>query len=57
VEHARAYEELAIAAARSGDRAIALRALLANQLVGQHPQAAQLLEAAPALLPRFFRGA
>ena len=60
VEHARGYEELAIAAARSGDRAIALRALLANPLVGQHPQASQLLEALleanRALLPRFFPG-
>ena len=34
VQAAKAYEELAIEAARSGDRKVALRALMANPLVG-----------------------
>ncbi len=45
VQAAKAYEELAIAAALSGDRGIALRALLANPLVGDYDVAAPLLEA------------
>jgi 6-phospho-beta-glucosidase len=58
VQHARGYEELALAAARSGDRTIALRALLANPLVHGHDMAATLLdallEANRGHLPRFF---
>ncbi|MFN8631902.1 MAG: hypothetical protein U0838_16770 [Chloroflexota bacterium] len=59
VQHALAYEELAIAAARSGDRTIALRALLANPLVPDYATARDLLpamlEANRGHLPRFFR--
>ncbi|MEA2675573.1 MAG: Family 4 glycosyl hydrolase C-terminal domain, partial [Chloroflexota bacterium] len=33
VQAMKAYEELAVAAAKSGDRGIALKALLANPLV------------------------
>src|SRR3970282_1941219 len=33
VQRVKAYEELAVAAARTGDRTVALRALLANPLV------------------------
>lgn len=58
VEHAKAYERLAILAATSGDRTMALRALMANPLVGDHDVAAPLLgallEANRANLPRFF---
>ena len=58
VEHAKAYERLAILAATSGDRATALRALMANPLVGDHDVAAPmldaLLEANRGHLPRFF---
>ena len=57
VEHVKAYEELTIAAALSGDRTIALRALLANPLVPDYRAAAGLLEAILAAnashLPRF----
>jgi 6-phospho-beta-glucosidase len=57
VLQAKAYEELAIAAARSGDRDVALRALLANPLVGRWEIADQLLTeilaANQAHLPRF----
>src|SRR5712691_13506390 len=57
VQQAKAYEELAIAAARSGDRDMALRALLANPLVGHWEIADQLLTeilaANQAHLPRF----
>ena len=60
VEHAQAYEELAVAAAISGDRRIALRALLANPLVPDFATArdllAALLEANRGHLPRFFPG-
>ena len=60
VEHALAYEELAVAAAISGDRRIALRALLANPLVPGFATArdllAALLEANRRHLPRFFPG-
>jgi 6-phospho-beta-glucosidase len=45
VEHAKAYERLAIEAAISGDREIALRALLANPLVPGYRAAEGLLEA------------
>jgi 6-phospho-beta-glucosidase len=45
VEQARAYEELTIEAARTGDRDVAARALLANPLVGSWELAEPLLEA------------
>jgi 6-phospho-beta-glucosidase len=59
VQAAKAYEELAVEAACSGDRRTALRALMANPLVGQwqiaEPLLAALLDANRAYLPRFFR--
>jgi 6-phospho-beta-glucosidase len=59
VQAAKAYEELAIEAALSGDREVALRALIANPLVADYDVAAPLLEALidanRAYLPRFFR--
>jgi 6-phospho-beta-glucosidase len=45
VQHAKAYERLAIRAAKTGDRSVALRALLANPLVPDYPSASALLEA------------
>lgn len=58
VEHARGYEELAVRAAVSGDRRVALRALLANPLVPDYRAASGLLDALlegnRAQLPRFF---
>ena len=58
VQAMKAYEELAVRAAVSGDRGTALRALLANPLVGQwgiaEPLLDALLEANRAQLPRFF---
>jgi 6-phospho-beta-glucosidase len=58
VAAALAYEELAIAAARSGDRTVALRAMLANPLVPDYDTArdllAAMLEANRQHLPRFF---
>ncbi len=45
VEAARAYEELTIQAARTGDRDVAVRALLANPLVGSWELAQPLLDA------------
>jgi 6-phospho-beta-glucosidase len=58
VEAARAYEELTIAAAKSGDREIAQRALLANPLVRTwstaEPLLGALLDANREYLPRFF---
>ena len=60
VEHALAYEELTVAAATSGDRRTALRALVANPLVPDFATArdllAAMLEANRGHLPRFFRG-
>ena len=57
VQHAKAYERLAIEAAVSGDEAVALRALLANPLVPGSEAAAGLLdailEANLSYLPRF----
>ena len=44
VQHAKAYEHLAIRAAVSGDHHVALRALLANPLVGDFRVAESLLE-------------
>jgi 6-phospho-beta-glucosidase len=61
VEHAKAYEHLTIAAATTGDRGLALRALMTNPLVGDWevaaPLLAELLEANRELLPRFFAAA
>jgi 6-phospho-beta-glucosidase len=58
VQHAKAYERLAVKAACSGSRDDVVRALLANPLVGQYPLAADLadevLGANRNLLPRFF---
>jgi 6-phospho-beta-glucosidase len=58
VQEAKAYERLTIEAAKSGDRAVALKALMANPLVRQYPVAAPLLEALLEAnrqhLPRFF---
>ena len=58
VEAMKAFEELTIAAALSGDRRVALKALLANPLVPDlltaRPLLATLLESDRALLPRFF---
>ena len=57
VQAAKAYEELAVEAAITGDRRTALRALIANPLVGAdvaEPLLAALLEANRAYLPRFF---
>jgi 6-phospho-beta-glucosidase len=59
VQHAKAYERLAVRAACSGSRDDVVRALLANPLVGQYPLAADLADALLAAnrhhLPRFFR--
>jgi 6-phospho-beta-glucosidase len=58
VQHAKAYERLAVRAACSGSRDDVVRALLANPLVGQYPLAAELadelLAANKGYLPRFF---
>jgi 6-phospho-beta-glucosidase len=58
VQAVKAYEELAVAAARSGDRGVALKAMLANPLVARwsiaEPLLDALLEANRAHLPRFF---
>jgi 6-phospho-beta-glucosidase len=58
VQHAKAYERLAVTAACSGSRDDVVRALLANPLVGQYPLAAdladELLGANRHHLPRFF---
>ena len=58
VQHAKAYERLAVKAACSGSRDDVVRALLANPLVGQYPLAAdladELLGANRQHLPRFF---
>jgi 6-phospho-beta-glucosidase len=57
VQHAKAYERLAVQAACSGSRDDVVRALLANPLVGQYPLAADLADALLAAnkdyLPRF----
>jgi 6-phospho-beta-glucosidase len=61
VEHAKAYERLAILAAKRGSRRDALLALLANPLVPDYatagPLLGALLEANRAYLPRFFTAA
>jgi 6-phospho-beta-glucosidase len=58
VQAVKAYEELAVRAALSGDRRVASRALLANPLVGDweiaEPLLDALLEANRPYLPRFF---
>jgi 6-phospho-beta-glucosidase len=58
VEHAKAYESLAVRAALTGDRAVALNALMTNPLVGDYrvaqPLLDALLDANRDLLPRFF---
>lgn len=58
VQAAKAYEQLAVEAARTGDRQVALRALLVNPLIGRWAIAAPLLdallEANREHLPRFF---
>jgi 6-phospho-beta-glucosidase len=58
VQHAKAYERLAIRAAVRGDRTTALRALMTNPLVPGYRVAVEmldvLLEANRAHLPRFF---
>lgn len=58
VEHAKAYELLAVRAATSGDRTVALNALMTNPLVGDYrvarPLLDALLEADREHLPRFF---
>jgi 6-phospho-beta-glucosidase len=58
VQQAKAYERLAVEAAVTGDRTVALKALLANPLVGEYRVAAPLLdallEASRPYLPRFF---
>jgi 6-phospho-beta-glucosidase len=57
VQQVKAYERLTIAAATSGDRSLALRALLANPLVPDYPTAAgllgEILSANRDHLPRF----
>ena len=45
VQHAKAYERLTIRAAMSGDRSLALMALLSNPLVPDYPIASALLDA------------
>jgi 6-phospho-beta-glucosidase len=61
VQAVKAYEELAIQAALTGDRGVALRALLANPLVRDYSIAAPLLDALldanRQYLPRFFPAA
>ena len=58
VQHAKAYDRLAVKAACSGSRDDVVRALLANPLIGQFPLAAELadelLGANRLYLPRFF---
>src|SRR5512132_299007 len=45
VEHVKAYERLAVQAARTGDRTIALKALMTNPLVRDYRTAVPLLDA------------
>jgi 6-phospho-beta-glucosidase len=58
IQHAKAYERLAVQAACSGSRDDVVRALVANPLVGQYPLAADLADALLGAnrhhLPRFF---
>ena len=59
VQHAKAYEQLAVEAALTGDRDVAMRALMANPLVGRYDIAAPLLDELLAVnaayLPQFAR--
>jgi 6-phospho-beta-glucosidase len=61
VQHVAAYERLAVAAAISGDRTLVHKALLAHPLIGQVPQADELVDAllrgGAEHLPQFQRGA
>jgi 6-phospho-beta-glucosidase len=61
VEHAKAYERLAVRAAKTGSRRDALLALLVNPLVPDYSTAAPLLDALlqanRGYLPRFFTAA
>jgi 6-phospho-beta-glucosidase len=61
VQHVAAYERLAVAAAVSGERTLVHKALLAHPLIGQVPQADELVESLLAEgaehLPQFRRGA
>jgi 6-phospho-beta-glucosidase len=58
VEHAKAYERLTVEAAVTGDRQVALRALMTNPLVGDFDRAAPMLDDLLGRnrqhLPRFF---
>ncbi len=58
VDHVKAYELLTIEAATSGDRVLALKALMSNPLVGDYDRASalldDLLEASREHLPLFF---
>jgi len=58
VQHAKAYERLTVDAATTGDRGLALKALMANPLVKDYDTAKPLLEALLEAnrphLPRFF---
>jgi 6-phospho-beta-glucosidase len=58
VQQVKAYERLTVQAATSGDRNVALKALVANPLVADYPVAAPLLDDLLAAnrdhLPRFF---
>jgi len=60
VEHVKAYERLAVQAATTGDRTIALKALMTNPLVRDYrtavPLLGALLEENRPHLPRFFPG-
>ena len=60
VQQAKAYERLAVEAAVTGDRTVALKALLANPLVREYRVAAHLLDALlrarHPYLPRVFAG-
>jgi 6-phospho-beta-glucosidase len=60
VQQVKAYERLTVEAAVTGDRRTALKALLANPLVGDYRVAAPLLDAllqaSRPYLPRFFPG-
>ena len=60
VEHVKAYERLAVEAATTGDRTIALKALMTNPLVRDYrtavPLLAALLDGNRQHLPRFFHG-
>jgi len=61
VQAMKAYEELAVTAAKTGDRGVALKALLSNPLVARwsiaQPLLDALLEANRAHLPRFYPAA